>query len=323
VTTEISLASLARNPIPSGAVAGLLAGKDGVLLRHARWDATRGPRRGTACVFPGRGEPIEKYFETVADLRRRGYAVAVLDWRGQGGSERLLDNPRKGHVGAFADYEADVRGFMTEIVLPHCPGPYIALGNSMGGNVLLRLAGVQDIWFERMVLCAPMLDIAPERLPVPPNLAKTLAKVAGIGPLGRMYVPGGSDVPVDLCPFEGNVFTSDRDRFARNRQLTEQCPDLAIGSPTNRWLKAAYASCARLMKLETAVRVRIPMLLVAAGMDQIVSSSAIETFASRLKVGARVALAGSLHEILQERDEIRLRFWAAFDAYLGTSSLAA
>lgn len=323
VTTEASLASLARNPVPSGATVGFLPGKDGVLLRFARWDATRGPRRGTACVFPGRGEAIEKYFETIADLRRRGYAVAIFDWRGQGGSERLLDNPRKGHVETFADYEADVHALMKEIVLPDCPAPYIALGNSMGGNVLLRLSVVQDLWFDRMVLCAPLLDIAPDRLPVPPQIAKALAKLAGIGPLGRLYVPGGTDVPYDLCPFEGNPFTSDRDRFERNRQLAEQCPELALGSPTNRWLKAAYASCAMLTRPEFATRVRIPMLLVAAGMDRVVSSTAIETFASRLKIGARVALAGSQHEILQERDDIRLRFWAAFDAYLGTKSIAA
>ncbi|MGE0768011.1 MAG: alpha/beta fold hydrolase [Hyphomicrobiaceae bacterium] len=323
MTTEASLASLARNPVPSGATVGFLSGKDGVRLRFARWDATRGPRRGTACVFSGRGETIEKYFETIADLRRRGYAVVTFDWRGQGGSERLLDNPRKGHVETFADYEADVSSLMKEIVLPDCPAPYIALGNSMGGNVLLRLSVVQGLWFDRMVLCAPLLDIAAERLPVPSSLAKALAKVMAVGPFGRMYVPGGTDKPFDLCPFEGNPFTSDRDRFERNRQLAEQCPELSLGSPTNRWLKAAYASCATLMKPETALRVRIPMLLVAAGTDRVVSSSAIETFASRLKIGARVALAGSQHEILQERDEIRLRFWAAFDAYLGSKSIAA
>lgn len=323
MTTEATLASLARNPIPSGANVGLVPGQGGIRLRYARWDATRGPRRGTACVFPGRGEAIEKYFETIADLRRRGYAVAIIDWRGQGGSERLLDNPRKGHVESYADYEADVRTFMKEIVIPYCPPPYIAVGNSMGGNVLLRLSTVPDLWFDRMVLCAPLLDIAPERLPIPPGLAKALAKLAGMGPLGRMYVPGGTDQPYDLCPFEGNPFTSDRDRFERNRQFVEQCPDLALGSPTNRWLKATYASCARLMRPEFAMRVRIPMLLVAAGTDLIVSSTAIETFASRLKIGARVALAGSHHEVLQERDDVRLRFWAAFDAYLGIKTLAA
>jgi len=321
--SEATLASLARNPVPSGATVGLLKARDGIRLRFARWDATRGPRRGTACVFPGRAEAIEKYFETIADLRRRGFAVAIIDWRGQGGSERLLPNPWKGHVASFADYEADVLPFMKEVVLPDCPPPYVALGHSMGGNILLRLSVVQGIWFDRMVLSAPLLDIAPERLPVPPALARAIASVAGIGPLGRRYVPGGNDRPAELAGFDGNPFTSDRERFARNCQLVELRPELALGSPTNAWLRAAFRSCRLLMAPELATRVRIPMLLVAAGTDRIVSSSAIETFASRLKIGARVALAGSQHEILQERDEIRQRFWAAFDAYLGTRSLAA
>ncbi|MDX2158399.1 MAG: alpha/beta hydrolase [Hyphomicrobiaceae bacterium] len=318
-----TLASLARNPVPSGAIVGYFAGKDGVRLRYARWDATRGPRRGTACVFPGRGEPIEKYFETIADLRRRGFAVAIHDWRGQGGSQRILPNPRKGHIATFADYDADVFRFMKDVVLPDCPPPFIALGHSMGGNILLRQATVPGLWFDRLVLSAPMLDIARDRLPVPNRLARNIAAIAGLGPLSRAYVPGGSDRPLELCDFEGNPFTSDRERFERTRQLVEQRPELALGSPTIGWLRAAWRSCSRLMAPEFAQSVRIPMLLVAAGQDRIVSSSAIESFASRLKIGARVALAGSSHELLQERDEIRQRFWAAFDAYLGTRSLTA
>ncbi len=323
MTPETSLAALARNPVPSGAVIGLLKGKDDVLLRFARWDATRGPRRGTACVFPGRGEPIEKYFETIADLRRRGFAVAIHDWRGQGGSERMLDDPRKGHVANFADYEADVYRFMKEIVLPDCPPPFLGIGHSMGGNVLLRLSIVQGLWFDRLVLSAPLIDIAAERLPTFPRVVRMFASLAGRGPTSRFYVPGGSERPEELRAFEDNPFTSDRERFERNRQLIEQCPDLSIGSPTIGWLRAALQSCDLLMTPRFAQQVRIPMLLVAAGTDRIASSSAIESFAGRLKGGARVALAGSLHEPLQERDEIRQRFWAAFDAYLGTRSLAA
>ena len=323
MTTDPTLASLARNPVPSGATVGYFAGKDNVRLRFARWDATRGPRRGTACVFPGRGEAIEKYFEVIADLRRRGFAVAIHDWRGQGGSERLLPNPRKGHVASFADYDADLFRFMKEIVLPDCPPPYIALGHSMGGNILLRQSIISGLWFDRLVLSAPLLDIARERLPLPPALARLYASVAGLGPLGTFYIPGGGDRSEEMRGFEGNPFTSDRERFERHRQLIETRPDLGLGSPTVGWARAAYRSCAMLMAPEFATKVRIPMLLVAAGQDRIVSSSAIETFASRLKIGARVALAGSNHELLQERDEIRLRFWAAFDAYLGTRSLAA
>ncbi|MFV0298005.1 MAG: alpha/beta fold hydrolase [Hyphomicrobiaceae bacterium] len=317
------LASLARNPMPNGAIVGYFAGDDGVRMRYARWDATRGPRRGTACIFTGRGEAIEKYFETIADLRRRGFAVAIHDWRGQGGSERLLANPSKGHISTFATYDADLTRFMKDVVLPDCPPPFVGIGHSMGGNILLRQSVIPGLWFDRMVLSAPLLDVARDRLPMSPWLVRNIVAIAGLGPMGRLYVPGGSDVPFDIQPFEGNPFTSDPERFQRNRQLVEQRPELGIGSPTLGWLRAAYRSCRMIMKPEFGRRVCIPMLLVAAGQDRVVSSSAIETFGSRLKSGAKVAIAGANHELLHERDEFRQRFWAAFDAYLGTRSIAA
>ena len=100
-----------------------MAGYDGTKLRYACWEATRGPKRGTVCIFPGRGEYIEKYFEAVADLRRRGFGVAIMDWRGQGGSERRLSNQRKGHVVGFTEYDRDLAIFMNTIVLPNLPHP--------------------------------------------------------------------------------------------------------------------------------------------------------------------------------------------------------
>ena len=41
-------------------------------------------------LLQGRAEFIEKYGETVGDLRARGFAVYALDWRGQGHSGRVL-----------------------------------------------------------------------------------------------------------------------------------------------------------------------------------------------------------------------------------------
>jgi lysophospholipase len=63
-------------------------------------------------------------------------------------------------------------------------------------------------------------------------------------------------------------------------------------------------------------RLRVPVLMLAAGDDRVVSSKAIEEFANRLKVGTQLLLRGSRHEILQERDLIREQFWAAFDAFV-------
>lgn len=313
------LVSLARNPVPSGGVVGGFASFDGLQLRFARWDATRGPRRGTACIFPGRTEFIEKYFETIADLRRRGFAVAILDWRGQGASDRLLPDRRKGHVASFDDYDADVTRFMKDVVLPDCPPPYIALAHSMGGNILLRNATVPGSWFDRMVLSAPMVAFHDAKIGFPQGLARVYAGTLGLGflPTSRQYVWGGGPHPEEAQEFDGNPLTSDHERFMRNRQMLEQAPHLALGAPTIGWLRAAYRSIARLNDPIYPTQVRVPLLLVGAGDDRIVSSLAIEQFAARLKVGARVVIAGARHEILQERDEIRQRFWAAFDAYLG------
>jgi lysophospholipase len=319
----MDLIALARNPIPSGAITGRFAGHNGVALRYARWEATRSPRRGTVVICQGRGEFIEKYFEVIADLRRRGFAVATHDWRGQGGSQRLLADPRKGHVHSFADFDRDLVRFMKDIVLPDCPPPYIGLGHSMGGNILLRQVTVTGSWFDRMILSAPMIALADEKVRVPQALARLYAEVIGALGGARWYVPGGTDRPAETAPFDSNDLTSDEDRFSRNRQILEAAPQLGLGSPTIGWLRAAYRSCVMLQRPNYAARAQVPMLLVAAGSDRVVSSSAIEAFASRLKIGAHVLITSSRHEILQERDNIRAQFWAAFDAYLDVSAAAA
>jgi lysophospholipase len=319
----MDLVALAKNPAPSGATTGVFKSSGGARLRYARWEPTRPPKRGTVCVFQGRGEFIEKYFEVVADLRRRGFAVATMDWRGQGGSSRALFNPCKGYVRSFSEYDQDLAHFMKEIVLPDCQPPLFALAHSMGGHILLRNATLSGSWFSRMVLSAPMIAIAESRLGFPQAVSRVYAEVLGGLGLGSMYVRGGDDLPIELGPFEDNPLTSDRERYLRNRMVIESAPPLGLGSPTIAWLRAALRSISRLTAPDYPLRVQVPLLLFAAGMDTIVSTQAIEEFALRLKVGTHVLIPQARHEILQESDELRQRFWAVFDAYLGVDATAA
>ena len=220
----MELVALARNPVPSGAVVGAFASHDKLVLRYAHWKATRNPRRGTIVIFPGRGETFEKYFEVIADLRRRGFAVAIHDWRGQGGSQRLLADPSKGHVVDFADYEADVVRFMRDVVLPDCPPPYIALGHSMGGNIVLRGATSAGSWFDRMILTAPMLAFADGKVPVPQRLARLYAEIFGRGPTGQKVIWGGSAMPAEAKLFHHRRLEDD-DQFCRHRAVFRGAED--------------------------------------------------------------------------------------------------
>src|SRR2546423_8851000 len=203
----MNLVSIPANPVPDAAVTGTIKPPDGVSLRFARWEPPPG-RKGTVCLIQVLSEFIEKYYETVRDLRARGFAVATLDWRGQGLSDRALRNPRKGYVRNFAQYQIDLETFINEIVLPDCPPPLFALGQSMGATILLRAAHAGHRWFDRTVLLAPMIA-----LPGRSGGSRILVKAMRLAGLGSLYVPGGSAAAIMQRPFKDNLLTSDPVRY--------------------------------------------------------------------------------------------------------------
>src|SRR5439155_1777454 len=241
------------------------------------------------------GECIEKYFETVQDLRKRGYAVATIDWRGQGHSARQLGNPFKGHVRNFSDYEIDVAAFVEQVVLPDCPPPYFALAHSMGGAVMLRIAHAGKRWFDRMVLSAPMIDLPGRATSFP---VRTLLRVMRLTGQGGRYVPGGSDHLTGSDSFVNNPLTSDPVRYARNAAILEEDPTLGIASPTVAWADAAFSAMHTFRGMSYPSEIRQPILMLAASNDTIVSTAAIEEFAYHLRAGSHLVIAGSRHEIL-------------------------
>jgi lysophospholipase len=308
----MTLLSIPANPVPEGALAGTTATPDGSALRFARW-AAPASSRGTVCVFTGRAECIEKYFETVRDLRKRGYAVAAIDWRGQGHSARRLANPFKGHVQNFSEYQIDVVALVEQVVLPDCPPPYFAMAHSMGGAVMLRVAHAGIEVFERFVLCSPMVDLPSPRTSL---LMRGLVRLLRAAGMGERFIPGGNSDLTKPSHFPGNPLTSDPGRYARNAAILEADPTLGIASPTVAWLDAALAAMAEFRSPEFAGRIRQPVLMLAAGDDTIVSTPANAAFARHLPAGSHRVIAGAKHEILQEDDRYREQLWAAFDAFM-------
>lgn len=308
----MKLISIPANPVPEGAVMGVLKTPDRVSIRFARWPAPS-RRKGTVCIFQGRTEFIEKYFEIVRDLNARGFAVATLDWRGQGLSDRLLAEPRKGHISNFAKYDIDLETFMREIVLPDCPPPFFGLANSMGAAVLIRAAARGNRWFDRFVLCAPMIKLTNiPLLAAVPALVRTM-RMAG---LGGAFVPGGGPACKAVGPFVDNPVTSDPIRHARTSAIVGTEPALALGAPTIAWLDSAFRVMAEFANPSFPAKLRQPMLIIGCSRDQLVSTAAIEDFSSRLRVGSHLIVPGAKHEILMELDLYRSQFWAAFDAFI-------
>jgi lysophospholipase len=315
----MTLVSIPANPVPEGAISGTLNTRDGVALRFARWAPPPG-RKGTVCLFQGRAEYIEKYFETVRDLRARGFAVATIDWRGQGLSQRALRNPRKGYVRSFSQYQIDLETFVTEVVLPDCPPPVFALAHSMGATVLLRAAYAGHRWFDRIVLLAPMIALPGMRRSA---ASRGMVRAMRLMGLGSMYVPGGDASVMQHRSFIGNLLTSDPVRYARNIAVLEAEPKLAIGWPTVAWTDAAFRVMGEVSEPGYPERIRQPILIIAAGQDDIVSTPAIDEYAVRLRAGAHLIVPGARHEMLMEADRFRSQVLAAFDAFVPGTPLFA
>lgn len=282
----------------------------GVRLRAARFP---GGDRGRCVFLTGYTEFIEKHLATIGELTVRGFEVATLDWRGQGGSDRLLADRHKGHIDRMETHLDDLAAVL-DAVEGFATGPLTVVAHSMGAHLALRYCIARPERVARAVLVAPMLGIGRSGLPT--GVARRLVEWLCRTSLLESYVFGGAGYGPRRRRFEGNALTNDRDRFEELHRLLECNPDLALGDPTFAWVRAAFRSNGAVMAPGVLEAVRTPLLLALAGQEVIVSNRAIEQAASRLANARLVRFPEARHEILREREPVRRALWEAVDAFL-------
>jgi lysophospholipase len=288
----------------------------GLKLRAARFEAKT--PRALCVLLNGQTEFIEKYFEVIDDLLRRGFSVATFDWRGQGGSDRLLADPRKAHIADFAQYDEDLDALMQQVVRPTASAgmKITALAHSMGGHILLRRLHRRQDEFAAAALCAPMIGIQPRGVPWWMVAAITRALNRRVPSPAFVWGMGKRDHRT--LAFADQIVTSDPERYERNRRLLVAHPELGLNGPTWGWLAAALKSILELHAPGYAEAISTPALLIAASPDRVCNSQALCAFAARMPRATCLTIEGAEHEILMERDICRDQLWAAFDAFMDT-----
>lgn len=292
-----------------------IGGRDGKRLRTAVFDAAPGTApRGVCALFNGQTEFIEKYGEVIGELTGRGFKVAALDWRGQGGSARALADPLKVHIDDFAQYDEDLAAFMDMVVRPISPDPPIAIAHSMGGHILFRALAAKPKQFAAAVFSAPMVMMQLGGTPRP--LARALSWLQTLrGRNGDFALGQGKFDPLNRSFAEQRV-TSDPERYERTKGILRQFPALRTAGSTWGWLEAALKSVRASERRGFAEAITTPVLVMGAGRDRIVHTAATEAFVKRLPNGRFVNIEEAEHEILMERDPIRARFWVEFDGFI-------
>jgi lysophospholipase len=289
-------------------------GRDGKSLRIATVYAPPDVApRGVCVLLHGQTEFIEKYLEVIGELLARGFTVATMDWRGQGGSTRLLADPLKAHIRNFAQYDSDLQVFMDKVVPNLTDRPPIALAHSMGAHILLRAMHDHPEQFTAAILSAPMLRA--QTRGYPPRLARLLCFAHTFAGGETRWVPGMRRRDPLKMTFADQLVTSDQQRFARTQALLRDHPNLRLAGATWGWLEAAYRSMDLVMSRGYAEAISTPTLVFGAGRDRIVDTAATRDFAARLPNGRYEEIETAQHEILMENDAIRARFWNTFDEF--------
>jgi lysophospholipase len=305
-----------ENRLPPQAEVIPLKTADGFALRGMKCGTGE---RGTILLLTGRSDYMERYFETMRELVQRGFCVASFDWRGQGGSQRLLKDGLRGHIGNFRFFDEDLRTAMNQLVRSHCPGPYYALAHSTGGHILLRSI-LRETWFSKAILTAPLIDLNYHLWPR--WLARFLSYVVAQARFSWILLPGMRREPFMARDYSDNPLTLSEKRWERDQATLRSHPSLGLGGATFGWLNAVMDSIGSIHGSKWPKGPKCPVLMVLAGRDRVVDNTAAQDFARRVPGVSLVYIQDSLHEILMERDVIREEFLAGLDSYLGVAEAA-
>lgn len=273
-----------------------LRAADGVRIRVALWPLEGA--RGTVLMFPGRTEYVEKYGKLADDMHAAGYALAAVDWRGQGLADRALEPRDLGHVGDFAEYQLDVAAVTNALAAEaQAPRPWHLIAHSMGGAIGLR-ALYEGLDVDKVVFSAPMwgINMSPFNRAFAGFLGLA-SKPLGIG--GRFVPSTGPAKPGD---FKTNRLTTDKAQFDYMERQTEAYPDLALGGPSIRWLTEALRETTALREMPAPPK---PALGFLGTSERIVAKSAINDRFANWPGAKLETLQGAEHEVLLEAPQFR------------------
>lgn len=269
---------------------------DGKALYVAHYRADE--PRGTVVLLHGFSENAEKYHEFIYYLLSDGLSVLVLDQRGHGRSYRAAPQGVI-HIGRFDEYITDLEAVLTAFE-KELTAPLYLFAHSMGGAIAMLYLEKHPNVFQKAVLSAPMIDLQ----------YRGLSRLASISACRFCTLTRRAKKAVFISkkdyenePFERSSSLSPA-RFALLREQRRSAPCFSGGAPSYAWSLAALGVAKKILAVGAPERVRLPVLILSAEIEHLVSNEAQQKLAARLPEGTLKKITGSKHEILFANDEI-------------------
>lgn len=260
--------------------------------------------KGPIVIAPGRIESYLHYGELAYDLVQKGYGpVYIIEQRGQALSEKIAKDAYRGDIDRFEYMVDDFTNFYS-LVIKDLKKKGIAqklnlIAHSMGGGVVAGALIRKELDVKKIVMIAPMFGF-------PTPLGETITYWAlKTLCLSEAFCKKISRKPYKKKPFRANnVSTSHEGRWWVQRyRVLKNHPQIKQWPATYRWVIEAIDL--NRYNLANAGKIKTPILLFQAGLDQLVDNPRQNEFCKKAQNCKLVHISNSQHQIQLERDEIR------------------
>lgn len=258
-------------------------------------------------ISQGRNESVLKYKELAFELSQQGYDLYLIDHRGQGFSERLGGDSDRGHVENFQNYVDDFNTYISSLELESRYQHRYLLSHSMGGTINALYLEQFKHPFQASAFFSPMFLINLNGLPniIAKIITYSSAQICDWFTSKACYVFAGG--PYQNKKFIGNELTSSETRFHLAQASFINSPETQLGDPTMRWVATSISATEQ--AIEEAGKITIPLLIIEAGADNVVSRKGQKQFyknVTKCKSSQFLTISDAKHEILTESDRYRM-----------------
>lgn len=312
------LVSQERFRAPVGWQWGHFRNADGAQLRYG-WAQPKSQADLTALLLPAYQAPVETLFETARDLLNADISVWILDWRGQGGSERWLVDPQKSYSIGLDRDERDLFQFTTRIVQSPNDARLVMVGESLGGLIGFRVLHDHPELFRAAVFSSPAIRFKTGGYPE--WLVRDLSSLLVTSGMGRAYMFGQGDWKFD--PDAGqrtDPVSDDRARAMAAQGWLLLDPNLRQGGATYSYVRALFRSSDLEQAPGWMESIGTPVLIGEDPDDRIASASAMERACAQLPHCTLARFPGTRHALFSDADPYRARWIRTVIEFLRTTT---
>jgi lysophospholipase len=302
------------------------AGFDTYFVKHADGSKirvgvfkTQKKHTKTVVICPGRASFIEKNEIAATEFDKLGFNVYVIDWRGHGGSDRLIQHAQKVFIQSYDQYVDDIKKTIESI--PSSKRKNICLyGGSMGGHIVVRfLEKHPEQKIKAAILIAPMFDVKTQ--PFPKFIAKAIAWVKTKMGCDGSYCYGFGNFNPKRDIFEKNKNTHNKDVFEKQKKVTTDHPQFITGGPTFGWLYSTFESIDEVNNCKALKGIKTPIFIAYADQDRFVDNSNVENIEKCLQKVDTKLYHNSYHHIMHETVDIQQKLVQDIKNFLNKQGL--